>query len=141
MLVCGRGIDLDEVTYGFYERDIALLADSLLRVLGIHLFLQQSPMIGPWYSSMDLNNLLQIIKKARESCDFERISEINDAAMSEPDFELRLNDPDPYYSPAFPDEKVHCILRIRGKRDLLDAIEDKLHASGLKYVELKMEQI
>ncbi len=135
---------MEEVMFGFYERDIALIADSLSRILGIHLFLQQSPMHGPWYSLQswqDMDTGLQAIKKAMEQNDFEAAAKLNRAAMTQPDFELRLNDPDPYYCPVFPDEEVHCILRIRQSRDVLIGTEDRLRASGLKYVELKTEPV
>ncbi len=130
---------MEKVTYGFKERDIALLADSLSKILQIHLYSHQSPMRGPWYSSQDLNASAQAVKQALKHHDFDTIAEINRATEEQPLIELELNDPDPYYIPIFPDEKVKCVLRVRENQAELRDMENKLRASGLHYIELKRE--
>ncbi len=131
---------MDEVTYGFNEKDIALLADSVSRILGRQLYSQCSPMCGQWYSSQpwqESNTILQAIKKALEQHDIKTAEELNRAVMAQPEVELRLNDPDLYYCPDSVEEEVHCILRIRESPEALIEIDKKFRASGLKYIKLK----
>ncbi len=131
---------MDEVTHGLNEKDIARLAALLSRILGVQLYPEHSPMCGQFYSShspQEMNAALHAIKKALEQHDLKTAEDINRAVMAQPDFELRLNDPDPYYCPLFADEEVHCTLRIRESPEALSEIDKKFRVSGLKYIKLK----
>jgi hypothetical protein len=112
---------MHQETYGFSATDIHGLAADLARELEIVLYLQQSPQIGPWYSSEDLSAITGAIREGMQPVEPER------------SFWLTLNNPEPgYRGPTIPDGG-HCLLTVWAPEDVLDDIEDTLRRSGLPF--------
>src|SRR5262249_10285301 len=108
-----------EVAYGFDEMDIHRLAELLAQALGIRLYAQQSPMIGPWYSSAGSSGLTTRSRKGEPVVQLQR------------HLTVVLNDPEPgYTAPDYP-RGGHLLLLVSGERQWLGELEAKLQAAGM----------
>lgn len=115
-------------TYGFSTTDIHRLAADLTQVLGITLYLQKSPLIGPWYSSDDLSAISEAIREGVQP------------TAPECSFWLTLNDPEPgYRGPTIPGGG-HCLFMVWAPEDALDGIEDAMRKSDLPFRHLRRKQ-
>lgn len=132
-----RSSAVDQATFGFDTPDIDHLAAELMRILGIQLFAQSSPMIGPWYSSEDLGAMFWVIQKVLEQGGPEAAQEIASTGADRSYYELVQNNPEPgYTAPEFPGGG-HYLLRVRAEAAELQAVERKLHDAGLRFRRLK----
>lgn len=125
---------MDDVIFGFRMADIHKLAETLTRVLGIRLYPYQSPLIGPWYDSENLNTLISVV---REGALPEPLKEALDSTNQRRSYhlELTLNNHDGV-APTFPGGG-HCLLRVHGAGPAeLQEIERRLRASGLRFKRL-----
>jgi hypothetical protein len=114
-----------EEIYGFCAADIHELAAVLAASLEVRLYRQLSPLIGPWYSSEDLASVIQAFRAGRE---------VSQPARS---LELILNDPEPGVTrPEFPGGGT-CLLCVKAGAAELDAIEQALQDSGLRFKRLR----
>jgi hypothetical protein len=105
---------------------MAALADLVSNVLGTRLHKQTSPMIGPWYTSIDLTALHRAFKAGNLAPGL-----YNKAVTDvDPEITLTLNDPEPGY--ASPDYKggAEFILGIEGSPAVVENAEYKLVAAG-----------
>ncbi len=129
------GCAVDEVTFGFYIADIDQLAAELARTLGIRLYSHSSPMIGPWYSSQDLNAMTKALREGGPGTT--ALREAAALSTGQSYYELVLNNPEPgYTAPEFPGGG-DCLLRVRAGAVELKQIERKLHNSDLPFKRLK----
>ncbi len=110
------------------------LAKEMSQLLEIRLYLHQSPMIGPWYSSEDLDALSKAVREGRK---FEEVIETlrqEGKLDANRTFDLQLNDPgDPHYGGPQVRGGGDYILRVRADPDDLVEIEEKLHHSDLQF--------
>jgi hypothetical protein len=114
-------------TYGFVEHDIDRLAEQISQALSISLYRQFSPMIGQWYTDVDVGKMIAAFLKG------ERTENPQPAAR----FQLLLNDPEPgYTSPTFPGEG-NCLLQVGLNPAELIQIEAKLRQAGLAFKRLQ----
>jgi hypothetical protein len=112
--------------YGLEGTSIEGVAESLSEVLQIPLFPQRSPMIGPWYTNLDLQAVLPELASGQ-------------SMLSEdgPNPELVLNDPEPGYTgPEFPGGG-DLLLRVDGSAEEIANVEEQLHLGGLHFQRLK----
>jgi hypothetical protein len=115
-------------TYGFSAADIHQLAADLARALEIDLYLQQSPLAGPWYSSEDLAAITKAIREGKEPLEPDRR------------LDLVLNDPEPgYRAPTIPGGG-DCLLTVWAQADALNGIEETLRDSGLPFRRLERRE-
>jgi hypothetical protein len=125
------------VTFGFPSPDIDELARRLSDVLQIPLYRQESPMIGPWYSSADYQKAFQAIKEG--NADMHALA--NNSKGCSVNLELVLNDPEPgYTAPEFPGGG-HALLKVQGSRKAIRQIEKKLSAARLSAKRLESRRI
>jgi hypothetical protein len=108
---------------GFETEDIEALARRLREALGIALFRSDSPMIGPWYSDVDLSDIVARIRSGQA---------IENSAER---FILRLNDPDPYRPPEWPGP-IGCLLVVGSSVDAAD-VRSQLAGAGLTHAVLR----
>jgi len=112
--------------YGLEGPSIEHVAASLSEALETVLYRQQSPMIGPWYTNLDLQAVLPELASGQSM-----ISEDG------PNLELVLNDPEPGYTgPEFPGGG-DLLLRVDGSAEEIANIEEQLHLGGLHFQRLK----
>ena len=113
--------------YGFKGIGLEALAAALEQACGVTLHQYQSPMIGPWYSDVDMAPMFKALREGRAPA----------ANLPPAKFELLLNDPEPgYQGPQF-GGGFQCLLRYGGKPEDLPALEAQLTAAGLKHQRLK----
>lgn len=111
-------------TYGFRAQDIHQLAAELSRALETRLYPQQSPMIGPWYSSEDLVAVKEGLIEGKGYVEPARC------------FELLLNEREPGTTgPAFPVGDCHLLVWARAEE--FDDIELALRNSGRPFERLE----
>jgi hypothetical protein len=124
---------MEQVTFGFDAVDIVQLADELARALGIRLHSHHSPMIGPWYSSVDLSAVFRAMTEGGPGA----VEQAAAPSVGQGGYELVLNDPEPgYTAPEFP-AGGHCLLRVHAGSIELQRIESKLRDAGLPFKRLK----
>jgi hypothetical protein len=111
------------VTYRFNEYDIDQLAGRISQALAITLYPQQSPMIGRWYSDIDLQPIVKAIREGQPP----------PIPRPGPRFELVPNDPEPGYTPPTILGGGHCLLQIHADPAELPDIEAKLRQAGLTF--------
>ena len=125
----------EKVVYGFKAKDIDRLVDSLSTILRIRFYPHQSPMIGPWYSSHDLDS----IGKAMRECGHDEAKEL--AAKMEtdgiPHIEIVLNDPDLYYGGSEIPNAGDYLLRVTTNQQKVREIEKRLCNSNLIFKKLR----
>jgi hypothetical protein len=103
------------------------IAELLASTLSINMHEYQSPMIGPWYSSQDLESVMTAVR----SNDSELLNELTADDKVYPDITIQLNHPDPYHGgPSYPSAGP-CILLIEGSSSDLQEIEAIIKASTL----------
>jgi hypothetical protein len=127
-----------EVVYSFIGIEIDQLSERLAQVLNIRFYSHSSPMIGPWYSSMDLNKLAKDVREVNKEEDL--LKKIVSLNQDESQYQLVLNDPDPGYRPPDIPGAGDCLLRISAGIDELKQVEKKLHASDLPFKRIKNEE-
>ncbi len=104
--------------YGFEAASIEELAAALERELGVRMFPNQSPLIGPWFASQDPAAL---VAARREGTPYQ---------PEPPHLQLVLNDPEPgYTAPEHPDGGTY-ILRVSAPAPLLRELVEKLEGLG-----------
>ncbi|UCC87601.1 MAG: hypothetical protein JSV81_22545 [Anaerolineales bacterium] len=110
-------------TYSFWTIRIDELAETLSQVLGIRLYRQYSPMIGTWYTDINLATFVKALKEGKE--------------VSPTDYshtlELVLNEPARGVRPPEFSGRVECSLRVEADPDAYAEIEEKLRQSGLRF--------
>lgn len=125
----------EEVIYGFEATDIDLLVNSLSTILRIRFYPHQSPMIGPWYSSHDLDS----IGKAMRECGHDEAKELiaKMEADGTPHIEVVLNDPDPYRGGTEIPNGGNYLLKITTNQQKVREIDKRLRNSDLVFKKLR----
>lgn len=124
-----------EAVYGFEAGNIDGLAKSLESALRIRLYSHQSPMIGPWYSSHDLDSIAKAARNGGRDAAKEVAEKIESQGI--PGLEIVENDPDPYRGgPEIPNGGEY-LLRVVGVPQQVRRIEKRLSLSDLAYRKLR----
>jgi hypothetical protein len=110
---------MPEAVFGFDVPSIHVVAEQISAVLGIHLYLYESPLMGPWYSSQQLGAL----ERAVRAGDTRTAQEIGCQLANQFIVELSLNDPEPGSRPPEIPGGDDCLLRVRGSAVELQAME------------------
>lgn len=111
--------------YGFCAEDIHQLAVDLSQSLETRLYAQESPMIGPWYSSEDLVAVKEALTEGKGYVEPARC------------FQLLPNDSEPGMTdPAFPGGG-NCQLLVWARAEEFDDIEQALRDSGWPFERLE----
>ena len=112
--------------YALEATGIDELADSLSEALGIKFYLCQSPMIGRWYTNMDVQAALAQLRNGQQI-----------EGADGPILELVLNDPEPGYTgPEFA-AGGKFLLRLDSSPDEIARIEAQLGQAGIPLTRLK----
>jgi len=109
-------------TIGFISSDIDDLAAKLESALSVRLWRQMSPMIGTWYSDIDMSTLVESLRTGQPT-----------APVAER-YQLVLNDPEPGRGPRDVDGPFGCILRVSGSA--ATGVAELLARSGLAFTPL-----
>jgi hypothetical protein len=125
----------EEVVYRFKAPDIDRLVDSMSTILRVRFYSHQSPMIGPWYSSHDLDS----IGKAMKECGHDEAKDL--AAKMEvdgiPHIEIVLNDPDQYRGGLEIPNGGDYLLRVTTNQQKVRKIDKRLSNSDLVFKKLR----
>ncbi|MFC1884678.1 hypothetical protein ACFL2O_07900 [Thermodesulfobacteriota bacterium] len=124
-----------EVIYGFDTTHIEHLLETLEPVLKCRLYSHISPMIGPWYSSHDLDSVQEMLREGHIDEAEQVAAKIE--AHGIPNVEIVLNDPDPYRGgPEFPNGFVY-LLKVSANPEMVNEIDDRLSKSDLEFKKLR----
>jgi len=124
-----------EVIYGFETTNIDHLVEALAPILKCRLYSHLSPMIGPWYSSHDLDSVGKMFREGGVDKAGEAVSKLE--AQGIPNVEIVLNDLDPYRGgPEFPNGGFY-LLKVSANPEIVYEIEERLSKSDLEFKKLR----
>jgi hypothetical protein len=123
------------VIYGFDTTHIEHHLEKLESVLKCRLYPHKSPMIGPWYSSHDLDSFQKMLKEGRVD-EAEKVVAKSEA-RGIPNVGIVLNDPDPYRGGSEIPNGAFYLLKISADPEMVHEIEDRLSQSDLEFKKLR----